>query len=265
MLEEQKVYVLRICRADMTSKNGFVWPVSGHVEAPDWSPEAECGNGLHGWLWGLGDYSVGYAKHDAKWLVVEVDADSVVYLTNKVKFPKGDVVKVGTWLECFTLVQDEAVRRGLVTCNSVSADNCSYASDENSFKHASATGMCSRAATKSFRSHASTSSAYGRAFATGEHSHAIAAGESSKASATGLSGKAVTLEYASPASGTGIRGVGCCLGQNGHARAGYSGSIILTYWDGGRNRHVIGYVGENGIKANTWYTLDKNYQLEEAE
>lgn len=37
MLEEQKVYVLRTCRADMTSRDGFIWHVSGHVEAPELS------------------------------------------------------------------------------------------------------------------------------------------------------------------------------------------------------------------------------------
>ena len=28
--------VLRICKADMTSYHGFIWPEKGHVEAPDW-------------------------------------------------------------------------------------------------------------------------------------------------------------------------------------------------------------------------------------
>ena len=32
-----------------------------------------------------------------------------------------------------------------------------------------------------------------------------------------------------------------------------NGSLILTYHDGIRNRHVIGYVGENNIEANVWY------------
>lgn len=53
--------VLRVCNADMTSHGGFRWPADGYVEAYDWKPKAECGNGLHGWLWGEGDVSGGTA------------------------------------------------------------------------------------------------------------------------------------------------------------------------------------------------------------
>ena len=31
-----KSIVLRVCRSDMTSYNGFIWPETGYVEAPDW-------------------------------------------------------------------------------------------------------------------------------------------------------------------------------------------------------------------------------------
>ena len=39
------VLVLRTVNADGTSHGGFRWPDSGAVEAPDWSPVAECGQG----------------------------------------------------------------------------------------------------------------------------------------------------------------------------------------------------------------------------
>ena len=66
------VLVLRLCNADMSSRGGFTWPEIGHVEAPDWKATVECGNGLHGWLWGEGDHSVAKWCTDSKWLVVEV-------------------------------------------------------------------------------------------------------------------------------------------------------------------------------------------------
>lgn len=72
------VLVLRTCAADMTSYGGFKWPESGPVKCSDWSPRAECGNGLHGLLWGVGDGSLVSWAEDAKWLVVEVPTDSVV-------------------------------------------------------------------------------------------------------------------------------------------------------------------------------------------
>ena len=92
-----KVLCLRTCDANRRGHGGFQWPESGPVEAPDWSPEACCGKGLHGLLWGEG----GYAEHlssreDAVWMVVAVDANAVVDLQGKVKFPRGEVVYCGT-------------------------------------------------------------------------------------------------------------------------------------------------------------------------
>ncbi len=87
--------VLRTCNADLTSHQGFQWPASGPVEAPDWSSEAECGHGLHGLLWGEGGGQLLDWSEDAKWLVVEVDAASTVEIGQKVKFPRGTVIHVG--------------------------------------------------------------------------------------------------------------------------------------------------------------------------
>ena len=52
-----KSIVLRICKADMTTYNGFIWPTKGYVEAPDWDDTEECGHGLHGWFEAQGDAS----------------------------------------------------------------------------------------------------------------------------------------------------------------------------------------------------------------
>jgi hypothetical protein len=87
--------VLRTCKADMTSHGGFRWPESGPVECPDFQPTAECGHGLHGLLWGEGDGGLIDWTERARWLVVEVDAATVVDLNGKVKFPRGTVVHCG--------------------------------------------------------------------------------------------------------------------------------------------------------------------------
>ena len=95
----ETVFVLRVCSPDLTSHKGFQWPstIGAKVVAPDWSDNAECGNGLHGWLHGAGDTSV--AEHtnnpDAKWLCLEVDADTIVDLNGKVKFPTAIVRFIG--------------------------------------------------------------------------------------------------------------------------------------------------------------------------
>ena len=85
------VLVLRTCKADLTSYGGFRWPESGPAEAPDWRPDAECGRGLHGLLWGEGDGSLLDWSAGAKWLVVEVEAADIIDLGGKVKFPRGVV------------------------------------------------------------------------------------------------------------------------------------------------------------------------------
>src|ERR1700690_2245874 len=92
---EKRVLVLRTCAADMTSKNGFKWPEKGAVECRDWLPTAECGNGLHGFLWGEGDGGLANWDGDAKWLVVSVLEKDIVQIDRKVKFPRGNVVFCG--------------------------------------------------------------------------------------------------------------------------------------------------------------------------
>ena len=90
------VLVLRTCAADMSSRNGFIWPESGPVECPDWSPEPVCGHGLHGALWGEGNAQLLSWDKDARWLVVRVLASDIVDLGGKVKFPRGWVEHCGT-------------------------------------------------------------------------------------------------------------------------------------------------------------------------
>jgi len=192
-----KVLVLRACRADGTSYNGFVWPTSGPVEAPDWQPTKECGNGLHGLLWGVGDYSLVPREIGSRYLVVEVEAADLIDLGGKVKFPRGVVVFTSlNWWEASIYVKE---RRPAGTAEKI------------------ATGDS------------------GHAAATGNYGHAAATGDSGHAAATGDSGHAAALSY------------------NGKAKAGTNGAVVLAWWDGKRGRFLVGYVGEDGIEADTWY------------
>ncbi len=90
-----RVLCLRTCDANLRSYNRFQWPDSGPVEAPDWNKRAECGNGLHGLLWGEGDGTLLNWADNAKWLVVSVDPATIVELSGKVKFPRCEVVYCG--------------------------------------------------------------------------------------------------------------------------------------------------------------------------
>ena len=89
--------VLRVTDKDGRSYGGFQWPmtVGTEVIAPNWEPTAECGNGLHGWLYGNGYHSVATIDNDSKWFVVEVLTSTIINLDGKCKFPRCTVCFVG--------------------------------------------------------------------------------------------------------------------------------------------------------------------------
>lgn len=120
--------VLRNCKSDLTSRNGFRWPAKGPVECPDWNPEPCCGGGLHGLLWGRDDWTLLSSAQDSIWQVIEVDTDSVVAIdSEKVKFPRGNVVFSGPMAQAVTMV----------LCHPVSMDGADQTSSGDYSKAAS--------------------------------------------------------------------------------------------------------------------------------
>ena len=57
------------------------------------------------------------------------------------------------------------------------------------------------------------------------------------------------------------------IGHNSKSKADNGGAIVCVYRDcSGNLMHIkASKVGENGIKANTWYTLDANGEFVEVE
>ena len=111
--------ILRTTNSEGKSYSDFQWPlkVGASVEAPDWNPEPQCGNGLHGLLWGAGAGSLLDWYSDAKWLVVEID--EYVDLDGKVKFPRGVVVHVGDQISATSYIYGRAPRGTVVVGASV--------------------------------------------------------------------------------------------------------------------------------------------------
>ena len=144
-------FVLRTSDKDRRAHSNFQWPESGYVEAPDWHPTAECGQGLHGLLLGKGDYSHLKLGSDATWQIVEVYEDTVVNIGEKVKFPFGWVVYSGRSAGAIRFLLSEISKIVNVLMNK-------------------------DAATTSYAAHAAT---------TGEHAHAATTGESAIAVALG--------------------------------------------------------------------------------
>ena len=90
---------------------------------------------------------------------------------------------------------------------------------------------------------------------TGEKTAITSSGDSSKAASSGNSSTAASSGNSSKAA-CDTNGFACVAGANGRV-SGKSGSALsLGYRDkSGRNRIAVGYVGENGITADTWYCV----------
>jgi hypothetical protein len=249
----ETVLVLRTCAADGSSSHGFKWPESGPVEAPDWKPTEECGNGLHGWLWGHGNWSLKTQGEKIKWLVLEVESSTIVDLKDKIKFPRANVLaSFAAWNDAMFFIRN---RRPLSEATTVATGYYGHASATGNYGHASATGYSGYASATGDYGHASATGYYGHASATGYYGHASATGDYGHASATGNSGHA---------SATGDYGHASATGDSGWSIGGYSakvkadknGALTLLWNDGKRPRVAVAYVGEDGIKPDTWYSLD---------
>jgi hypothetical protein len=64
------------------------------VIAPDWNDNKQCGNGLHGLLFGSGDYTLLNWSPDAVWVVFEI-VGKYVDLVGKIKCEKAIIRCVG--------------------------------------------------------------------------------------------------------------------------------------------------------------------------
>jgi hypothetical protein len=122
----------------------------------------------------------------------------------------------------------------------------------------SASGISSSLATSGVGSNLSASGEYSILSASGNSSNLSASGEYSILSASGNS---------SDLSASGSNSVAVSAGVNGTVKGGKNCAFALTYWSAkeGRFRIATAYTGENGIKEDTWYRLDKQGVFIEAE
>lgn len=126
------------------------------------------------------------------------------------------------------------------------------------------------------------------AFTDKDHGQAVATGYKSASSATGDNSASSATGYKSASSATGnwaaslttghysesqIKdqkddqyGVAISIGYEGKAKASEGSAIVLTHRNSeGEILHIrASKVGENGVKADTWYQLDANGQFVEA-
>ena len=132
---------------------------------------------------------------------------------------------------------------------------------------ASATGDQGAASATGYQGAASATGTRGAASATGYQSAASATGYQGAASATGYHGAASATGYQGAASATGKASVAVATGCEGRAQAADGCALVLVFRDDDGNIiHIrASKVGDNGIKPNVWYSLDKAGEFVEVE
>ncbi len=145
--------------------------------------------------------------------------------------------------------------------------NRSAASNTGNRSAASNTGNRSAASNTGYQSAASNTGNRSAASNTGDRSAASNTGYQSAASNTGDRSAASNTGDYSAAEVSGSHSVAAAFGIEGKARASENSALVLCYRnDEGELIHIrASKVGENGIKPNTWYTLNENSQFEEIE
>ena len=156
---------------------------------------------------------------------------------------------------------------------SIASKEKTNAAATGNYGHAAATGNYGHAAATGNHGHAAATGYYGHAAATGYSGHAAATGDSGHAAATGYSGHAAATGDYGHAAATGDYGhaaatgnYGCSFaGFGGRAKAATSGALAICWYDNKakRARIVSSNVGENGIKADTWYEVNERGELVE--
>lgn len=268
----EKVLILRTSDRNRRSYGGFQWPESGSVEAPDWDPSPVHGNGLHGALWGEGNGILFNWALDATWQVVEVNADSVVDLGWKVKFPRGEVVYSGDRKGATEMIfahpggKDRAVIGATISVGDGDIVTVGYLGTARAGDRGTVTaGRYGTAQTGAYGT--STSGYEGKAI-TGHHGKAtvgnrgIAQASRHGIAIAGVNGTAIAGDYGTATADIGGMAITKACGEAqaglyGKAQAGVGGLISIK-WVNPIERMLsssIGYIGEDGLLPDTLYKV----------
>ena len=145
--------------------------------------------------------------------------------------------------------------------------NWSAATNTGNRSAATNTGDWSAATNTGNRSAATNTGYQSAATNTGNQSAATNTGNQSAATNTGDWSAATNTGNWSAAEVSGHGSIAITTGHDSKSKADNGGAIVCVYRDcNGDLMHIkASKVGENGIKANTWYTLDANGEFVEVE
>ena len=129
------------------------------------------------------------------------------------------------------------------------------------------TGYQSAATNTGYQSAATNTGNQSAATNTGDWSAATNTGNQSAATNTGYQSAATNTGNQSASEVSGCGSIAITTGRDSKSKADNGGAIVCVYRDSnGDLIHIkASKVGENGIKVNTWYTLDANGEFVEVE
>ena len=142
----------------------------------------------------------------------------------------------------------EAKKDGEVTKD----DSATNASSGNYAKNASSGNYAKNASSGNSATNASS----------GDSATNASSGDSAKNASSGNYATNASSGNSATNEGTGKQSICVAGGLESRAKVGAEGAIALTWYDGKRPRIIVGYAGEDGIKADTWYQV-KNGKLVE--
>jgi hypothetical protein len=220
---ENKVLVLRCSKLDGNSSEGFIYPKSGLVKAPDWINNNRCGHGLHGWPWGFG---LGQGKEynfiDFSWQVIAVSPENIVGELedgNKCKFSEGEVIYFGEFDDAWKLI--ESGRDSIIIamskdpeCKNISSGINSKAASSGFYSSAASSGFNSTSASFGDCSSAASSGMYSSVASSGINSTAVSSGICSKAASSGINSTAASSGDYSSSSSSGINSSAASSGDH---------------------------------------------------
>ena len=136
----------------------------------------------------------------------------------------------------------------------------STAATSGDLSTAATSGYLSTAATSGDLSTAATSGYRSTAATSGDLSTAATSGDLSTAATSGNQSTAATSGYRSTAIASGKNSVAIAFGSEAKSKAVDGSAIVCCYFDNsGELIHICASkVGENGIKPDTWYTLNED-------
>jgi len=249
-------HILRSCRDDLTSKNNFQYPVSGMVECDDFDPKPTCGGGLHGFFLGVGNINATMFKDPIKdkWLIIKVLKEDIVEVTEnnggKVKFERGEVVKVGNLYEATKYLSQVEDLEGLPVIGGTSINKAANSVAISGWRGTSTSGY------KGFSVsgyHGTSTSGFKGTSTSDDYSTSTSGGNGT--STSGFKGTSTSGVYGTSTSGN--KGTSTS-GNYGKVKSGENGVLCFILYIEDEEMSLSGNIGENNLEPNVFYTHSKD-------